>query len=107
MSSSSRLVFDPKYVGETVVENFDFISKLASGETISGVPTVTATVWSGVDANPGNIVSGAASVAGTVVSQKLTAGVAGVLYLLKCTAGTSAGQTLILEALLFVAPDGP
>jgi hypothetical protein len=102
---SGRIVLDPKYVGEVCTRPFDFISKLAPGETIS-TKAVTASVWSGVDATPQNIVSGAATSAGTVVTQLFTAGVVGVIYLLVCRITTSAGQTLDLHALLSVIPDG-
>jgi hypothetical protein len=105
MSSSTRVLLAPKRAADVVIEPFDFISYLAPAETIL-TQVVTASVWSGVDANPGAIISGAATAAGTVVSQKIQAGVVGVIYLLICKITTSLGQTLQLGALLSVLPDG-
>jgi flagellar biosynthesis protein FliR len=100
---STRAHLDSKLAGETVVETFDFISRLGVSETISA-QTVTASVYSGVDANPSALVSGSASASGTVVSQAITGGVTGVTYVLLCTITTSAGQTLQLSALLTILP---
>ena len=106
MSSSLRVTLDPKRQGETVNRTFDFTSKLAINETIS-TQVVTASVWSGVDAAPAALINGAASAAGTVVTQSFTAGVVGVIYLLICRITTNLGQTLELGALFAVIPDGP
>ena len=97
----ARLQLQPKLTGETRNETFDFISRLAVGETIS-TQVVAATVYSGVDASPSAVVSGSATASGTQVTQKLTGGVAGVIYQLICTITTSAGQTLQLAGLLAV-----
>lgn len=77
---------------------------LGAGETIS-TQSVAASVYSGTDASPSSIISGSASASGAVVSQKITAGVVGVLYELACTITTSAGQTLVLTGYLAVLPD--
>lgn len=81
--------------GELVIEQFDFTSQLAVGVTIS-TKVVLATVYSGTDVSPQDIVSGTATNAGAVVSQKVDASkaVIGVLYTLLCTVTTSDGQTL-------------
>lgn len=97
----NELQIPPKLVGETATVRFDFISRLAVGETIS-TKSVVATVYTGVDATPSAVISGAASSSGTVVSQLVTGGVAGVIYQLVCTITTSAGQTLQLAGLLVV-----
>jgi hypothetical protein len=99
----SRDIWKPKQAGATQSYPFNFISDLAVGETISGA-TVVATVWSGNDPSPSAIISGAASISGTIVTQKLTAGVAGNIYAVTCTATTSAGQTLVRSAYLVVGP---
>lgn len=106
MTASSRVIFDPKRQADLVSLPFDFISKLAVGETISTKVT-TASVWSGVDPNPAAILSGAASSSGTVVSQNVTAGVVGVVYLLVCRITTSLGLSPSLAGFLTVLPDGP
>lgn len=100
----SRVVFSPKYTGDTLTLSFDFAAQLASGETIS-TQVVTATVYSGTDGSPSAIISGSASASGSIVSQKVTAGTAGVIYDLLCSVTTSAGQTLGLSAYLAVVPE--
>ena len=90
--------------GATEKVVFDFLSLLAVGETLSGA-TTTAAVWTGVDATPGGLISGAATVSGSQATQALTGGVAGVIYKLTCTATTSAGQTLVLTGYIAVVAD--
>lgn len=97
----SRIQLPIKQVGESSKAVFDFISRLAVTETIL-TASVVATVYSGVDALPSSIISGAATISGTKVTQLLTAGVAGTIYQLICTITTSAGQTLSLPAFLAV-----
>jgi len=99
-----RASIPAKLVGETVLETFDFLSQLALGETLS-TATVTAAVYSGTDASPSAIVSGSATISGTKVTQLITAGTLGVVYLLTCTVTTSLSQTLLLEAFLAVVPN--
>jgi hypothetical protein len=99
----SRITLEGKHSGETRSQIFDFISRLALAETIS-TATTTAAVYSGTDASPSSVISGSASISGTQVTQKLTAGTAGVVYLLTCTITTSAGQVLTLNAFLPITP---
>jgi len=96
-----RTQFNPKLAASVEPVVFDFISKLASGETIS-TATVTASVYTGVDAAPASLVSGAAAISGTQVSQTLTGGVAGVIYQLNCSITTSLTKTLVLQGFLAV-----
>lgn len=100
----SRVTLNCKVVNETRKETFDFTSRLAIGETISSA-TVTCTVYSGTDATPSSVISGVATISGTKVTQLVTAGVLGVIYLLTCAATTSAGQILELQAFLPIVPD--
>lgn len=105
----NRVIFPSKRLGETIIPNpspFNFTSQLAVGETISSA-TVTASVYTGVDANPSAIISGSATISGAVVSQKITGGVLGVIYELLCAAVTSAGQTIQLAGYLAIIPDLP
>jgi hypothetical protein len=97
----SREIFPPKPAGSTENRMFDFTSDLAVGETIS-TQAVAASVYSGTDASPSSIVSGAASASGAVVTQKITGGVLGVIYQLLCTITTSLGQTLQKSAFLTI-----
>lgn len=98
---SDYLTFPSKLVAENATLPFDFASRLAAGETIS-TKSVAATVYTGTDASPSSIVSGSASSSGSIVSQLITAGTAGVIYLLTCTITTNAGQTLQLVGYLAV-----
>ena len=98
-----RVQLNAKNAGETVIEVFDFTSQLGSSETIS-TAVVTATVYSGSDASPSSIISGSAAISGQKVTQKVTAGVEGVTYLLVCAITTSLGQTLDLSAFLPIVP---
>lgn len=103
---SSRQDFSPKLQGKTILLPFEFVSDLAPTETIS-TQSVTCTVWSGIDANPSAMISGSASASGTVVTQKITAGVVGVVYYLLCTITTSLGQTLQSAGFLAVITNVP
>jgi len=98
---SGRVVRDIKPPTDTKSLTFDFTSEMAIAETIS-TKTVTATVFSGTDANPSAIVSGAATHNGQQVFQLITAGVLGVVYTLLCTITTSAGQTLTQACYLAI-----
>lgn len=102
-----RVILPSKEQGETKNYNqFDFTSSLAVGEVIQS-QVVTASVYSGTDANPQAIVSGAATVNGSVVSQLITAGVLGVIYEVLCKVTTSLGQTLQLSGYLAIIQDLP
>jgi hypothetical protein len=78
---------------------FEFLSLLGTGETVSSA-TVTVTVWSGVDANPSALKSGAASCSGTRVTQTFTGGLEGVIYLITVLGTTSTSQVVSLQSLL-------
>lgn len=98
-----NLVFAPKDPSEVDDRGLDFAALLETGETLSGTPTVTVTVVTGTDANPSAIKSGAASISGSIVWQRLTGGVAGVVYKIKVSVGTSTSRTLVACAHLRVA----
>lgn len=99
-----RVELSAKLLGETVTETFDFSSRMGVGETISSAG-VSASVFSGTDSSPSSILNGAAAISGQTITQSLTGGVLGVLYLLVATATTSLGQLLQLSAYLPVAPN--
>lgn len=98
---SGNVTFPSKLAAETAALAFDFASLLASGETIS-TQSVAAATYSGTDASPSSIISGSATASGSVVSQKVTAGTVGVIYLLTCTITTSASQVLNMVGYLAV-----
>ncbi len=94
--------FSRKRIDEDLKLTFDFTNDLASAETIS-VATVTATVYSGVDASPQNIVSGSESISGQTVVQVIADGLEGVTYLLECQITSDQSQVVHLMALLPVS----
>lgn len=100
-----RVTFPSLTVGELSMLTFPFV--LAVGETIS-TKSVAATVYSGTDPTPSNVISGSATSSGAVVSQKITGigAVLGVIYDLVCTITTSAGQTLQCGGYLAIVPSG-
>ena len=100
----SRVIFEGKLSAETIIETFDFKSRLAASETISTASTV-CTVYAGTDASPSSVISGAATISGQTVTQKVTAGTEGVVYILACTITTSLGQTLVIDAYLTIVPN--
>jgi len=105
----SRIVLKAKSVGETNRYEFDFISQLASGETIS-TQTVVASVYAGELPDgelASDIILGSPWKHNTSVYQRITAGVAGMIYKLTTTITTSLSQTLIIEGYLAVLnPEG-
>lgn len=97
-----RKILDPKDPSEKVNVVFDFTDALA-GDTISGSPTVTATVDAGTDATPSAILNGAAGVVGATVVQSVQDGVVGVDYRIEAqidTTGSSPARRLVLAAIL-------
>lgn len=87
--------FSSKRAAEVQIFSVDFSPVLATGETLLAAVWAVS-VLSGTDATPQSMVTGAASIAGSVVSQKLQGGVAGVNYAPVCTVTTSLGQTLMV-----------
>ena len=96
------LRFSRKRIDEDKKLSWDFSNDMAAAETIS-TKVVTATVHSGTDASPGNIVSGSAASAGQVVTQLIVDGVDGVTYMLEFEITTSQSQTLHGVALLEIS----
>lgn len=85
---------------------FSFISRLQTGEALSGTPAVTISVYSGVDPNPQAMLSGAATISnGNTVLQKFTGGVPGVIYRVIAGCATNQGQFLEQLGYLVVLAD--
>lgn len=84
----------------------DFGGELTTGDSLTGSPTVTATVWSGNDSDPSAIVS-SSTVDGTEVEVVLTGGVDGTIYEVSVSVGTAYGYTLVMAAYLAVVPNVP
>ena len=86
--------------GEAFACAFDFALELIEGETLSGTPTVTVALITGTDAAPDSLKSGAPTIDGGRVLQRLVGGAAGATYSLTCLAQTSEGNTLARAAIL-------
>jgi hypothetical protein len=99
-------LFDPKDPTEIIPLTFDFSVELAAAQTIQGTPTVAVTVYSGTDASPGAILSGAATVLGARVRQNVQGGLVDVQYLIKVTATTNTGLKYTIGRILPVKSSG-
>lgn len=87
--ATEPITFDPKDPEEVIPVTFDF-SKLAI--TTISAPQVTATRFEGAaDASPSAILSGAPTVTGMSVVQKVIGGVSGCTYALRCRVDTPEG----------------
>jgi hypothetical protein len=95
-----------KYEGETKAVSFDFTSMLAIGETLTS-QVVTAAVFQGEDSAPEDLIDGSATASGAVVSQMITGGVVGVVYVLSCAVETSNSQDLLMNELVAVISNNP
>lgn len=101
-----RVELPSKLLGESINQMVDFISRLASGETILAA-SVVASLYSGNDPTPAAIVSGVPTISGSQVIQLIVGGVLGNIYELAYKAITSLGQTLIITGYFAVVPDLP
>lgn len=115
---SGRKTLFPKYTGETLVLSFDFaplISDLVDGG-FGGITLDSAVmsvqVFSGTDATPSAILSEAVGVSGYIATQKITAGVVGVVYVVQCKGslnipGMGVSAVLIMPLFVTVLPAQP
>lgn len=109
MTTSSLVQLRPKFLGETAYipqSGWDFSGQLQPSETLV-TAACFSTVYSGNDANPQTVVSGAASIinSNTGALQLFAGGVLGTIYLIVCKVTTSLGQTLEQAGYLAVIPD--
>lgn len=102
----SFVTLPSKDTSSTIPVTVDFISQLATGEAVTSV-VVTASVFSGVDATPSAIISGAATLSQNSATQVITGGLAGVVYLLAFAATTNNANRLIIYAYLAVINSSP
>lgn len=96
----SALTFPDKAPAEIVFLGFDFAADLDTGETISGTPTITASLVAGTDPTPSAIISGIPSVVGALVVQRVGGGIAGASYRLTCQITLDSSRVLVLAATL-------
>lgn len=96
-----REILDAKTPNTNYRAVFDFLEYLAVGTTLSSAVT-TAVVYSGTDASPSAIISGAASIASPKATQTITGGVEGVVYFLTCVGTRSDAVVMVRTAFLAV-----
>ena len=87
--------------GEVERYSFDFIALLAAGETISTVSWAAQADSGAGDGAVSTRIIGAATIAGSTVSQLAGTFLPGVTYRLYATVSTSAGQTLVLWSRVY------
>lgn len=92
-----------KRPAEAVTVTFRFARELGEGVTLAPGAALDIAVRKGEDAAPQAMLAGLPAVADTRVLARIMGGVAGNEYLLSCTADTSNGDRLVLEAVLPVA----
>lgn len=83
-----------KKISEDIIVRFDFLDQMRFLEVLSA-PVVTISILSGLDPAPSFVLSGAASVSGSVVSQKIVNGNPGVIYLLSAQVTGSSGAIYV------------
>lgn len=93
-------VADYKDPEEIIDASFDFTSDL-DGETIAAASAiVTIALASGADPGVAAMLSGAPTIAGAIVFQRLVNGVDQAVYRLRCKITTSSGRKLVLPLTL-------
>lgn len=98
------VVFPAKGIGETAPYTFNFADRLQFGEAINGA-SVSLSVRSGTDPNPTLMTPSPATFTGTVVTQDITGGVAGVIYDVTCTVTATNSHNYVKQGTLAVIID--
>jgi hypothetical protein len=96
-----RAIIAPQRPGEVAIVRFDFISSVQKTDAIVA-QVVTASVYSGTDPNPENVIVGTATVNGTIVKQSIRGGLVGVTYALLCRCTTASGHNPEISAYLTI-----
>ena len=91
-----------KKPSENVIVTFDYSDALSTGETITSIVSVVASISAGVDASPSAILNGSATIdsANVLVLQPVTGGLDNVNYDITALVNTSQGQRLACAAIL-------
>jgi len=91
------MILTEKDPAEIITLTFDFSSLATSlSSAVVGVSVLSGAV----DASPGAMISGAYSINGPLVMQRIVAGQAGTTYALRCTANDADGEVHVLVAAL-------
>ena len=93
------IIFPDKAISEVLPYTVNFADVLAFGEAISGA-SVTVTVFSGTDAAPAALLASATTSTATTVSQVITGGLVGVIYILAFVATGASGHVYVKTAML-------
>lgn len=98
------IILPEKASGETIPLVVSFSDRLQYGETINGA-SCSITVLSGTDANPSAML-GSLSYTSTTVTQVVTGGVIGVIYMVVLIVTGTASHNYIKEGRLVVTQAG-
>ena len=90
--------FEDKDPADVVVVEFDFTADTAS-ISADPAPIVTATTAAGTDPTPGSVLLGSPEIVGTKIRHRVTGGVHGADYALRCIVA-SGQDRLVIEAIL-------
>lgn len=100
INSLQPMYQDSQFITESLVRGVDFTNILTpTGDSLSGTPTVTASVLYGTDTSPQNILNGSPVISSskTQVLQRVSGGVGGTTYLLTMTCSTAQGNILTAQ----------
>ena len=93
--------FSPKDPGETIVLGFNFAPGLNSGETLTGSPTLSISLYSGVpDPSMPSMIVGGGQISSALVLQTITLGMSGNNYAVTATCPTNSGRILAVGGIL-------
>jgi hypothetical protein len=98
-------IFSPKLPEESIVLTFNFAPDLGS-LTLSGTPTITASVATGSDPNPSAILNGSPQMDSTQTQWfvPVTGGVNGTSYVIAVVAPTASSTTVLeIRATILVS----
>ena len=90
---------------ETVPIIFNFLGKLQYGETITAAGA-TCTLWTGTDSNPSAMLSGTPIATPTIVTQNITGGIVGNIYILTCAVTASNQHNYLISTKIAVITPG-
>jgi hypothetical protein len=99
------VIFAEKATTEIIPLTVTFADRLQYGETINGA-SVSVIVISGTDANPSAMLSGAVVTAPTSVTQNITGGIAGVVYMVVFLVTATGSHNYAKEGRLVVTAPG-
>ena len=90
-----------KFDTEEITLDFDMLSRLAVGESVA-TAVVTAAIFAGDDDDVNLTVVGDPTISNNVVSQKISGGIGGNIYVVACSIRSSNNNIYINEAKVAV-----